>query len=276
MTPLYYDDPRLVAARAKATGLDLVLGLDAETKAPFSIKLDTIAGPHALIAGASGSGKTNLTAMVAAQLLERSGKGQFQLALSDSQNVIAPLFRGLPQVFSLANDASPLEHAAAEVERRWRIFNDGEFLEFTSWNRVHSTDQLPFILVIVAEVRAYERGTADRETYEQCAGLIARKGRGAGVFLLVVAQQPAISTLGPGVLPMLNKRIALHLTSPQESHLVLGSDTDDRAVELALGEALVGSWGGPARRVNVAFLPDRGSDHPGRTINDVLDAVRAR
>jgi DNA segregation ATPase FtsK/SpoIIIE, S-DNA-T family len=188
-------------------------------------------GPHVLIGGTTGSGKSELLQSITCGAISHYSPAEISLFLIDFKGgaTFAP-FRGLPHVVGYVTDLDQrnvnraLDFLRAELRRRERAFEDlGNAKEYGDYlDRALESgrdDILPRLVVIFDEfatiVQDFERDTINAVID------IARRGRSWGVHLVLATQQPTRDVVVPQVRGNVNARIALRTPSPDESLIII-------------------------------------------------------
>lgn len=188
-------------------------------------------GPHGLLVGATGSGKSELLRSLAAALATEHRPSLLNLLLVDYKGGAA--FAGLERlphvaglVTNLADEPDLIARVqaalAGELERRQRLLRDAGGLD--SIRDYHATGaadagDMPYLVVIVDEFG--ELLAAEPAFLEIFEG-IGRLGRSLGMHLLLSTQrldEGRVTSLEPH----LRYRIALRTNTAAESRSVLGS-----------------------------------------------------
>jgi S-DNA-T family DNA segregation ATPase FtsK/SpoIIIE len=188
-------------------------------------------GPHVLIGGTTGSGKSELLQTLTCGAISRYSPGEVSLFLVDFKGgaTFAP-FRNLPHVIGYVTDLDQrnvnraLDFLRAELRRRERRFEElgnakeyGDYLDRAL--DAGSYDILPRLIVMFDEfatiVQDFERDTINAVID------IARRGRSWGVHLILATQQPTRDVVVPQVRGNVNARIALRTPSPDESQTII-------------------------------------------------------
>lgn len=177
--------------------------------------------PHALIAGGTGSGKTTFINYLIREVLLRDG---YVYVADPKQSDLA----ALSQVLG-SNVASSPNHIARVVrecrdlmEERYRTHLAPEnFVYGSSWL---DWDEKP-VALFFDELAAF-RASTPRKVYDEAFGYLSEivlKGRQAGVFVILSAQQPRAETLSTDLRDQLGLRVALGNVSNECAHMVFGS-----------------------------------------------------
>ncbi len=208
--------------------LDATIGVGVD--GPFTIDLRTD-GPHALIAGTTGSGKSELlrTFVAAAAATVPPDRLIFLLIDYKGGSAFAPC-AGLPHVVDVVSDLD--EHLAeralisleAELKQRERILATNGVKDLQELHR-KAPDQAPPMLVIAVDEFAKLR----EEVPEFVDGVvdIAQRGRSLGVHM-VLAAQTLRNAFTPAIRANTNLRIALRVAETGESEDVIASSVAAR------------------------------------------------
>ena len=191
-------------------------------------------GPHGIMVGATGSGKSELLRSITAALATRHEPALLNLLLVDFKGGAAfaglePLPHVAGLVTNLAEEPDLIGRVkaalAGELERRQRLLRDAGDLSSISEYHVRVAGEgggpgpLPYLVVIVdefGELLEAEPGFAD------IFNAIGRMGRSLGVHLLLATQRLDEGRVR-GLEPHLRYRLALRTFSASESRSVLGS-----------------------------------------------------
>lgn len=201
-------------------------------KAPIGIgpdgplKIDLVEhGPHALIAGTSGAGKSELLQSFIAALVIDHPPTRLNLLFIDykggaSSNVFRDVAHTVGTVTNLSADLAmrALVSLRAELDRRMRLL-EGRAKDLAEMLERHP-EQAPASLVIVVD----EFATLIKEIPDFVAGMvdIAQRGRSLGIHLILATQRPA-GAVNDDILANTNLRISLRVLDPADSSSILGS-----------------------------------------------------
>lgn len=245
---------RLVGAQAPSerTGLAVPVGRNPDGQPAW---LDLVAdGPHALICGTTGSGKSVALRTWLQQLSQHYTPRQLRLILFDYKGgaALRP-FVGLPHVEGLVTDLEPLEAKrvfkalAAELRDREVSLQTRGFSDLAQWRRDSPEDCPPRLLCVVDEYKVMV-ATHPRDV-ETLLDLTAR-GRSLGIHLLLATQSAAGVVTGQ-MRANLGLRVCFRTATLADSLDLLG---DGAAAELTEpGLAWVSRAGEDAHLVRWAF-----------------------
>lgn len=197
------------------------------TTADGPLVLDLVSdGPHGLIGGTSGAGKSELISALVAGLVAFQSPRDLSLLFIDFKGGSASeVFKDLPHISGRVTDLD--ESLAlraqvslrAELRRRVALFSELAVKDMADMRRLHP-DQAPPSLVIVID----EFATLVKQLPEFVADIIdiAQRGRSYGVHLLLATQRPSAS-VDDNILANTNLRISLRMLDRAESMSILNA-----------------------------------------------------
>ena len=194
---------------------------------PLGLNLDLVSdGPHMLITGTTGSGKSELLLTVLLGLAQRYPPCEVSLVLLDfkggsSFNVFAPL----PHTMSVetnhiaASSFRSLEAIAAELYRREALFAQHDVADFDAFRRASPNLPLPRLVVAIDELRVLIDQNSDAAT---TLAHLAATGRSLG-FHLIIATQRTQGAVNADIRANIGCTIALRTATEHDSWDVLGT-----------------------------------------------------
>lgn len=246
-----------------AGGLDIPIGWT-EAGAPVSLTLGaTTSEHHALLAGKTGSGKSNLLHVIIHSLCEKYSPREVDLYLLDYKestefNVYAT--PPLPHARLVATESDPeygitvLEHLSDELENRARMFKACGVRDFAEYRTV-SPDPLPRVLLVIDEFQVlFGERRHIAEAAEQLLSQLLKQGRSFGIHVLLATQTlKGINALSiSSLVTQLGCRIAL-ACGPEDSAMILGGSNWAAAELRSPPEGIINNANG-ARSGNVNFV----------------------
>ncbi len=241
-------DPASVTAQwASDSDVPLaVLGLGPSGPLEIDLRCD---GPHALIAGTTGSGKSELLQTLVASLALGSRPDQMSFVLVDYKGGAAfGECARLPHTVGLVTDLDDhltrraLASLTAELERRERALAAVSCASIDEAIRVGRARDLPRLVIAVDEFASLAE-----ELPDFVRGLVgvAMRGRSLGVHLVLATQRPA-GAISADIRANVGLRIALRMADAADSVDVLDARdaaalprrTPGRALARRAGEAL--------------------------------------
>lgn len=195
---------------------------------------------HFLIAGMSGSGKSELLRAIIAWLARCLGPKKLQFILVDPKQVTFNLggrsspFLRYPVVHK-ADEAVPLiQDCVREMERRFKLFNEQGIGNISELNEANA---LPRIIVAIDELADVMIDRAAKTALEIPLRRLGGMARAAGIHLLLATQRPDSRVVTPQLRANLPGRICLQVASEAESNLIM--DFPDAANLLGKGDLLL-------------------------------------
>ncbi|MBR7743874.1 FHA domain-containing protein [Phycicoccus sp. BSK3Z-2] len=216
--------PDAVADRwRRSTGPTCTVGAGTDGAYRIDLARD---GPHLLVGGTTGSGKSEFLRTLVTGLSLDSPPEALTLLLVDFKGGAAfgPCVR-LPHVVGLVTDLDGrlvervLRSLDAELRRRERALATSGAADLDD-HRLRGGTPIPRLVVVVDELRALVD-----EQPEAVRGLVrlAAQGRSLGIHLVLATQRPS-GTVTPEVQANVNLRIAFRVRDRADSVGVIGSD----------------------------------------------------
>nr|WP_238355289.1 FtsK/SpoIIIE domain-containing protein [Kribbella sandramycini] len=211
--------------RRRPASTSFVLGTDFDGRFVVDLVAD---GPHGLIAGTTGSGKSELLQTMVASLAVANRPDELTFVLVDYKGGSA--FKecaGLPHTLGMVTDLDShlvervLISLDAELRRRERILAAADAKDLVDYQIKRAADpsiaRLPRLLLVIDEFAAMVA-----EIPDFVPGLIslAQRGRSLGIHLILATQRPAGVVTGD-IRANTNLRIALRVTDQSESQDVV-------------------------------------------------------
>ncbi|MBE1456025.1 S-DNA-T family DNA segregation ATPase FtsK/SpoIIIE [Nocardiopsis terrae] len=232
-----------IAAHWTSNGRSTIATLGAGLDGSFSVDIRRD-GPHALIAGTTGSGKSELLQTLVAALAVVNRPESMSFVLVDYKGGSA--FKDcvdLPHTVGMVTDldthlvSRALVSLGAELHRRERILAEAGAKDIEDYvemlDRNPDLPQMPRLMLVIDEFASLARELPD---FVKGLVNIAQRGRSLGIHLVLATQRPG-GVITPDIRANTNLRIALRVTDAAESRDVIdavesahiGIDTPGRA-----------------------------------------------
>lgn len=209
---------------------------------------------HLLVAGTTGSGKSEFLKAMIASLVARHAPDQIRFRLIDPKRVTFNLdskcpYLGGPVVYDGGEAIPVLEECFEEMERRYDLM---QRRGIDHVRQLMGADAAPRWVVVFDE---FADLMVDRSTKKELEPLLKRlgaKARASGIHLVLGTQRPEASVITPLLRSNLPGRIGLQVATERESKLFL--DEPDAAYLFGKGD-LVWKRGGGLTRLQSPFVP---------------------
>ncbi|MCP4115109.1 MAG: cell division protein FtsK [Desulfobacteraceae bacterium] len=191
---------------------------------------------HALIAGASGSGKSEFLKAMVASLISKNTPDTLRLSIIDPKILTfgplngSPYLTG-PVITEMEPAISCLQSAASEMDKRYRILEKEGFENLKSRFQA-GLKEIPYCFIVFDEFAdLILSGKEEKKEFENLVARIAAKGRAAGIHLVLATQRPDRNIVTGQIKANLPLKICLRVTTSANSQIVL---------DQAGGESLLG------------------------------------
>lgn len=236
------------------SGLNARLGVG--TNGPFALDLRE-QGPHALVAGTTGSGKSEfLQTWIMAMAAEYAPDRLTFLLVDYKGGAAFAECVGLPHTVGLVTDLDPhlvqrtLISLRAELTRREHLFNAVGAKDLRGMERLRDPRTPPTLVIVVDEFAAL---VADVPEFVTGIVDIAARGRSLGVQLILATQRPS-GVVNDNLRANANLRVALRMADEQDSTDVLGIPDAAHFSASTPGRAAVRVGPGRVQHFQTAYL----------------------
>ena len=215
-----------------------VLGLD-EEGTPLLLRLPSADVAHVLVAGRTGSGKTEVARTMIASLAMYNRLGEVQLVLIDPKGRGFAPFATLPHLlYPLVEDVEGalevLGRLVVEMERRDRE-------KVTQPQVVVFVDELADLMMVGGK------------EMEHLLTRLLQRGRGSGIHLVACVQKPTVAIIGSLVKSNFPVRIVGSVVSPEDAKVASGLAGTGAERLLGRGDFLVIAQG-QVMRLQAAYV----------------------
>ncbi len=246
------------AWRDSTADLPIVLGVDITGG---QVICDLAKAPHALIAGATGSGKSVCISNIILSLLYRFRPDELELVLIDPKIVEFAIYRDLPHlIHPVVTDpkqaCQALKWLVREMEQRYETLAEKNVRNLAGYNAKAAAEgfaKLPFIVLIIDEL-ADLMMTAAQEIETPIARL-AQMARAVGIHTILATQRPSVNVITGVIKANFPTRVAFQVASQIDSRTIL----DGKGAEAlqGRGDMLYSPPGlGRLQRLQAPFVDD--------------------
>lgn len=229
--------------------------------------------PHALIAGATQSGKSVCINTILISLLIKNSPESLRLILVDPKKVELSFYNDLPHLLTpVIDDAvmatEALKWSVKEMERRYEVLARNRVRNIGDYNKKRKEhkemENMPFIVIVVDEFNdlVMQCGAEAND----CIIRLAQKARACGMHIILATQRPTVDVVNGTIKANITCRIAFRVASDVDSRTIL----DEIGAEslLGRGDMLIKNNGNPLRAQGAYISDDE--------INDVCDYISQR
>lgn len=232
-----------------SSGFKVPVGEDASGDI-VEIDLSNSNSPHLLIAGVTGSGKSEalLTILHGAARFYSPEELRFRLidpkqtelnTLAGSQHTDGVIGWSGEEAIAL------LEQSVEEMERRYKTFREAganirNISEYQS-----SIAPMARWIIVLDEYADLISDDDERKRIEKCLQRLSQKARAAGIHVIVSTQKPVVQVVNTVVKGNLPGKIALRVNTAMESRVILDESGAEKLV--GKGDAIIRAGNGKAR-----------------------------
>ncbi|MEY2580766.1 MAG: segregation ATPase FtsK/SpoIIIE, family [Ilumatobacteraceae bacterium] len=222
-------EPAAIAASWVSSGVDppprTVIGMAGDGVVDVDLDRD---GPHALMAGTTGAGKSELLRTLVAGLAVASSPDHLTFVLIDYKGGSTfDACARLPHVVGLVTDLD--EHLAnralrslhAELRRRELLLRGAGAADLAAYRRLAPHEVLPRLVVVIDEFASL---VSEQPDFLHALVGIAQRGRSLGVHLILATQRPS-GVISDDIRANTNLRLALRLHDVADALDVVGDAT---------------------------------------------------
>lgn len=245
---------RWAEAPVDQRSLEAVIGVDDDGVCIVDLVAD---GPHALIAGTTGAGKSELLRTLIAGLAARYGPDLVTFVLVDYKGGSAfAECASFPQTVGFVTDLDDglaqraLTCLEGELRYREQVLRASGARDLVSYASVPGRPALPRLLVVIDELAALVR---DLPGFVSALVSLAQRGRSLGLHLVLATQRPA-GTINDAIRANTNIRIALRVQDVADAVDVVGEPGAALLDRRVPGRALVRLGPGEVSALQVASV----------------------
>ncbi len=216
--------------------LAVALGLNVSGK---PVVIDIARMPHALIAGATGSGKSVAINAFIASILFRASPDEVKFIMVDPKRVELSQYNDIPHlitpVITEANKVlGTLTWAVDEMTRRYKLFAEVGVRNIESFNEMSGFTAMNYIVIVIDELA--DIMLLAPAPVEEAITRLAQMARAVGIHLLLATQRPSVNVITGLIKANVPTRIAFNVSSMIDSRVIL--DTPGAEKLLGRGDML--------------------------------------
>lgn len=215
-----------------------------------TINLASSNSPHLLIAGVTGSGKSEALLTILHGAAHFYDASELRLRLIDPKQTELNTLAGLPHVdgtigFTADEAVALLEDSAIEMDERYEMFRAaGQGIRGIDEYKAKVGPMARWIIVL-DEYADLTNDDSTRKQIEKSLQRLSQKARAAGIHVIVSTQKPVVQVVNTVVRGNLPGKIALRVNTQAESRVILDEGGAEQL--LGKGDALVKIGNGVTR-----------------------------
>lgn len=185
--------------------------------------------PHALVAGATGMGKSVSINSIMISMLYKARPDEVKFIMIDPKKVEFRMYSGIPHllvpvVTEAKQAAGALMWAVEEMERRYDLIEKLNIRNIEAYNERQAQDpsigeHMPKIIIVIDELNDLMMQV--RNPVEDLIMRIAQKARAAGIHLIIGTQRPDVKVITGTIKANINTRMSCKVTSVVDSRTIL-------------------------------------------------------
>ncbi len=216
--------------------LAVALGLNVSGK---PVVIDIARMPHALIAGATGSGKSVAINAFIASILFRASPDEVKFIMVDPKRVELSQYNDIPHLITpviteTSKVLGTLNWAVDEMTRRYKLFAEVGVRNIESYNEMAGFHALNYIVIVIDELA--DIMLMAPAPVEEAITRLAQMARAVGIHLLLATQRPSVNVITGLIKANVPTRIAFNVSSMIDSRVIL--DTPGAEKLLGRGDML--------------------------------------
>lgn len=260
------------------TNASVLVGVREDNGDPLFLNVDapfgglSAHGPHAIVAGETGSGKGVLVRTMLLDICATNSPAAARIRMIDPKaGLDFPWLRGMPHlegdlVTDQRESVATLDELVEEMERRNRVFAEAGAANLSDHNRKAAPGgRLPRIWVFHEEFADWMLIDDYRKSVETSVSRLGVKARAAGIHLVMVTQRPDNRVFPMQLRANLANRLCLKVADRRNSKLIL----DEEGAERLLGNGHLAARLSGESEVMRAQVP-YSSDEEGQLLQELI------
>jgi len=222
------------------------------------VSIDLAEIPHLLMAGTTGSGKSNIMKVIIQELMATKTLDDIEFILIDPKQVELTQYAILtdPGMGGVVCDVESiieiLQKVVNVMNERYSQLNLSDVTNITDYNKIKGNKMKHIVICIdeLADIILFD----ETKQIEQLICQIAQKARAAGIHLIIATQRPSVEVLTGLIKANMPVRLAFKTTSSLDSRIILDASGAEKL--LGKGEALYKDIKGSTIRLQTVLAGD--------------------
>lgn len=241
--------------KERKNSLCFILGKDVSGKPTMA---DLSKMPHALVAGATGSGKSVCLNTMIVSLLYSNRPDELKLIMVDPKRVEMQMYNGIPHLLTpviteMPEAVNALKWAVREMTRRYGLLPSVNAKNLADYN-TRAEEKLPYIVFVIDELA--DMMMTSKNEIEGPIVRLCQMARAVGIHLVLATQRPSVDVITGLIKANVPARISFAVASSVDSKTILDQVGAERL--LGRGDMLFSTSDMPQpRRVQGVFISDQ-------------------
>lgn len=186
-------------------------------------------GPHTLMGGTSGSGKSVLSKFFLISMLAKAKPDELKMQIIDPKQADFVPFNQSPfnltdVITNIREDVVPfMKYVVILMEKRYEMFKKAggteNIIEYNEWAEEKGEEKLPYIVIFMDEVS--DMMNLIQKEIEMPIQRLGQMGRASGVHLIMSTQRPSREVITGLIKTNLATRLALSVRGEVDSRIIL-------------------------------------------------------
>ena len=183
--------------------------------------------PHLLVAGTTGSGKSEALNSILFGLVHYYSKEELRLMLVDPKGTELIPFADSPYLegkigWDDVDTIQLLDRAVTEMQERYILFKSKSRRSIAEFNSDAALgERLPWWLIVLDEYADLTSDPQTKKNIEAQLKRLAQKARAAGIHVIIATQKPSAEVISTNLRSNLPAQLALRVKSATESRVVM-------------------------------------------------------
>lgn len=183
--------------------------------------------PHLLVAGTTGSGKSEALNAILFGLVKNYSPTELKLLLVDPKGTELLPFENTPYLLGNIgwDDVDAIQlltRAVEEMQTRYTLFRENKTRSLAEYNATISNGlALPWWLIVLDEYADLTSDPQMKKDIENLLKRLAQKARASGIHVIIATQKPSADVISTNLRSNLPAQLALRVKSSTESRVVL-------------------------------------------------------
>ena len=255
-------DKEFVESKQK---IPIIIGKDFNDKIVIE---DLTQLPHLLIAGTTGTGKSNFLSTIIVDIIYKLKPSEVKLVLVDTRKTNFQRFNTLPHLLIPVITESKkaigmLAYLIQEMNNRYKLFEDKKVDNIDSYNKI-SEEKLPRIIIIIEDF--YDLMIETEKEIETYIQKLIQMCRASGINIIISTQRPSKNVITGVIKANIPSRIAFKVPSQIDSKTII--DVVGAEELLIYGDILFSKVSEcKIKRVQTPYISDK-------EIEDIMNEMR--